>query len=270
MLGKMIKYDIMFGAKKYGIMAALSAALIVVAVAAASLNSEMVLGISLFLAVVATVVYVVMYIVISVRHLSTQLCSNESYLGYSLPASAHTLVLSKLISILIWGVVTIALIIFFWVVGIGGIALAQSEITLKELWEGIISGFKQLGMNENGISSMLSMVTWICITASLMSVCLLGFSVAVCNIPFLKERGIGTVTGVVGYFVLYYGISYALSKIGNLFNINDISYDFMDSLSGFDTAIRSFGVFYSIAFLVVAVGFYFLTVYTVDKHRFIG
>lgn len=268
MLGKLIKYDLMFGAKKYAIIAALTAAFLVVAAVAASLESELVLGIAIFLAVIATIVYAVMYIVISVRHLSTQLCSAESYLSYSLPTSTHTLVLSKLISIFIWGAVTAAIIIFFWVVGIGGVALAESEMSLGDLWYEITRAMQMSGIGEGGTNSLVSMFIWMCVTSSLMSISLLGLCVAVCNIPFLKERGIGTVTGVVGYFVLIFAINYAFGKIGEIFIENGAELDQL--LRNFRPYVDSITIFYSIASVIVAVGVYFLTVYTVEKHRFIG
>lgn len=268
MLGKLIKYDLMFGAKKYAIMAALTAAFLAVAAIGATLESELVFGLAIFLAVIATVVYAVMYIVISIRHLSSQLCSTESYLGYSLPTSTHTLVLSKLISIFIWGVVTTAIIVFFWVVGIGGVALAQSEISLGDLWNEMVRSMQMAGIGEGGMSSIVSLLIWMGITASLMSISLLGLSVAVCNIPFLKERGIGTVTGVVGYFVLIFAINFAFGKIGEIFIENGAELNQL--LQNFSPYVDSITIFYSIASVIVAVGVYFLTVYTVEKHRFIG
>lgn len=266
MLVKLIKYDLMFGAKKFAFMAALSAALIVLTVAGGTLENELLFGLGMFLAVIATITYGVLYVVTSIRHLSSQLCSKESYLGYSLPVSSHTLVLSKFISIIIWGIVTIALVIFFWVVGIGGIMLAQTDVTLKEIWDIMITSMQEIGLSLSNIDSMFSMLLWMGITSSLMSVSLLGFSVVLCNVPFLKERGIGTVSGVVSFLGLSTLISYALGKIGNSFDTSSIS-----NFSGtFDTAARNLSLFYSIAFIALAIVFYFLTVYVVDKHKFIG
>jgi len=266
MLGKMMKYDLMFGAKKYAFMAALTAALLLIAVATSRLESQLIMGLAIFFAVIATIIYSVMYVVISVRHLSTQLCSNESYLNYNLPASPHTLVLSKLICIFLWGIVTLLLITFFWAVGIGGIALANSEMSLREAWGEMVNAMRMIGMNDNDVRSIISMISWTGLTTSLMSLSLLGFCVSLCNVPFLKERGIGVVTGVVGFFAIQFGISYAIGEIGTF-----IANRFFDTAAlDISYAIRASTTYLSIAYMVAAIGFYFLTVYTVDKHRFIG
>ena len=264
MLGKMIKYDIMFGARKYAVMAALTGALLIVAAAAARLDSMLVTGIAMFLAVIATTIYSIMYIVISVRHLHSQLCSNESYLGYSLPASPHTLVASKLICILIWGVVTAALITFFWAVGIGGIALANSGVTLGDFWRDMSNMLRSIGATDAEIRSALFLLLGTGISISVLTVVLLGFSVSLCNVPFLKERGLGTVTGVVSFFVAGIGINWLVARIGSPFFRGTYS---LDEFSG---AIAGAGIYLTAAYLIAAIGMYFLTVYIVDKHRFIG
>jgi hypothetical protein len=264
MLGKMMKYDLMFGAGKYAFMAALTAALLIAAVAASTLDNMLIMGLSIFFGIVATVVYAVMYLVISIRHLATQLCSNESYLGYSLPSSSHTLVLSKLLCIFIWGVVTLLLVVFFWAVGIGGIALSQSEISLGELWGEIGNAMRMAGVNFGAI---ISFISWTGLTSSLMSLALLGFCVVLCNVPFLKERGIGIVTGVVGYFVLQTALNYVIARgVALFFNPNNFVYNNTDII----TDIGAMTAYFSIAYTAAAVGLYFLTVYMVDKHKFIG
>jgi hypothetical protein len=246
-------------------MAALTAGLILLTVTTMTLNVDFLAAAAMFFAVIATVVYGVMYVIISIRHLSTQLCSNESYMNYSLPASSHTLVLSKLICILLWGIVSLLLIVFFWIVGVGGIMLAESEMSLSEIWNAIVAGLGRAGIRN--ISSILSMVSWIGISLSIMSLCLLGFCVTLCNVPALKERGIGVVTGVVGFFVMQYTIYNIISSIvGAIFR--NVDFDIFSS--DFIYSLRAPAICTSIAYMVAAIGLYFLTVYTVDKHRFIG
>ncbi|MCL1819858.1 MAG: hypothetical protein FWG36_04290 [Oscillospiraceae bacterium] len=269
MLGKLMKYDIMFGARKYAFMAALTAALLIIAFAANSLNAELIAGFSIFFAIIATVVYSVMYLVISIQHLSTQLCSKESYLGYSLPVSAHSLVLSKLLCILIWGIVTTVLTIFFWTVGIGGIAMADSGYSLGQMWQEITSAMQQSGIGDSSLRSMLWMLLSIGISSSVMFVCLLGFCVSLTNVPFLKERGIGTVTGVVGFFVIPSVVYYIMGKVGELFYGNGgAAIEAFDSV--FDVTIRNVGIYYTLATALVSAVIYFATVRIVEKHRFIG
>jgi hypothetical protein len=265
MLGKMMKYDLMFGARIYAFMAALTGALILITVGTQAIDSQFIGGVSLFFAIIATVVYAVMFIVISIRHLSTQLCSNESYMNYCFPASTHSLVLSKLLCIFLWGIVSLLLLIFFWSVGIGGIMLAQSEMTLREIWNTIVTETSRMGIRN--IGNILSTLSWVGLASSIMSLCLLGFCVTLCNIPFLKERGIGIVTGVVGFFVLQYAINNIINSIATVI-FNNMTLDIFDY--GFVTELRTPVIYISLAYMVAAVGLYFLTVYTVDKHRFIG
>lgn len=194
MLGKLVKYDLQFGAKKYAFVAALSAALVLLAALVRLSELPAVLGIVLFLAILASMVFAVMYYVISVWHLHSQLCGRESYFSYSLPVSHHTLLVSKLICILFWGVVVSALLVIFWVVGV-------EFIFLRPEGQSLISEVQAFFRSEiwRELSRYSVPIVVLMIVAMLQQVIYMGLCVSLVNVPALKERSLGAPAGIVAY-----------------------------------------------------------------------
>lgn len=269
MLGKLIKYDVRFGAKKYAFMAAMTAALLIVAVIAYAVNIQVVSGLFIFLAVIATIAYAIMYLVVSVQHLYRQLCSRESYLTYSLPVSPHSLIQSKLIAIVFWGVVTSVVVILFWLVAVNGMILSREGLSLGSIWDTATNYMR----GEAGIelSPFVAQVLVMGVLQFGMNVCLMAFSVSLANVPFLKERNWGVAAGVTGFIVLtnIAGLTpvfiwWLIEKIGGS--------DIFAITSGpqVNTMMSGLTWISAASYIVFAAVFYFLTVRMVDKHRFIG
>ena len=269
MLGKLIKYDIRFGAKKYAFMAALTAAALIVAVISLALKSELVSVLFIVLAVVATIAYAVMYIVVSVQHLYKQLCRRESYLNYSLPVSPHSLILSKIITILFWGIVTAAVVVLFWLVAVDRMVLAQKGMSLRLVWDTAVQFVRTDGGFE--LSPLMAKALIMGIIQSIMTVCMAAFCVSLANVPYLKERNWGVATGVVGFIVMYNVIGlipmfiwWLIEKAGGGTDVYNVAGARINEMMTGLTWVSG------ITYVVFAIVFYFLTVRMVDKHRFIG
>lgn len=285
MLGKLIKYDLRFGAKKYAFMSAMVAALLAVSALAMLFRNQTVFVMFLITAIIATIAFAVVYIVVSIQHLYSQLCSRESYLNYSLPVSPHSLILSKIITILFWGVVTTLIIILFWVTAVSGITLAETGRSIGEWWNALADGIKAEAGFDFNVTMLLSLVMG-CLQF-VMTVCLAVFCVSLSNLPYLKERNWGIATGVAGFLVLYnviglipvfiYWLSEKIGGNADPFGINTtVLYEDMggaltvtatpwinDMMSGLTWVS-------GVVYVLFAAVFYLLAVKIADKHRFIG
>lgn len=199
MLGKMIRYDLRFGAKKYALIAALTAALLLLAAFGSLISNGVITGLGIFFAALASVAFLVLFIVISVQHLYTHLCGRESYLSFSLPVSVHTLLLSKLICILFWAVVTGVLLLAFWFIGVDFIFLRQSGQSLITMWRTVVDSMPtELTWLYNDMLPRLLPLT---VVSILMSITELAFCVSLVNVPAFKERNLGIVMGIAFYFI---------------------------------------------------------------------
>ena len=261
MLSKLIKYDIQYGARKYALMAALTLGLLIMAGTGRLLGSNVMVGLGIAFAVMASVAFAVVYVVISVSHLYTQLCGRESYLSHSLPVSAHALVLSKLICILIWGVVTVLMLAVFWLVGVELIFLRPGGQSLIAAFREFISVIQPEEWDL--VRRYAPLAVAVLITAILKSVTEFGLCVSLTNIPSLKERNLGILAGILSYLV-------GTQTLGM---ISLVIYGLLEKLRGgafrvetADEAMR-FMIYLVISSAIFTAAFYTLTIRITEKHK---
>ncbi|GHU95536.1 ABC transporter permease [Clostridia bacterium] len=265
MLGKLIKYDLRFGAKTYAFMAALTAALLLIMGAGRLIKSDLLFGLFLAFAIMASLAFFVLYIVISVRHLYSQMCGNESIMGYTLPVSPHTLVLSKLVSMLIWAVATAALLVLYWWLAIDAMILRPQGMSLSEMFSGGLDLLSHSGLTLD--AGFWAAVTALLIIGVVQFIVTLSACTAIANIPVLKERGAGVAVGVCT-FIFGGQIVYTLLTVIYGAATNSAGAAWYEALD-MNTAeeITNYLIFHCVAGAVIAVALYFVTVWLTDKKR---
>lgn len=190
MLGKLIKYDLMFGSKKYLLMGALLLALLVTMLVVSLIGNEVLIVLTIVLAAIASIAYLVMYLVISVQHLYQQLVKRESYLSYTLPVTTNQLLLSKLLTITIWGAALTVAIIVFWFTAVDRMLVWQLNTSLYQEIAAILPDAQLTGQF---IFSILLQT----LSGMIYSMGMLAFSISLVNIPWLKVKGMGVAAAVL-------------------------------------------------------------------------
>ncbi|GHV08074.1 ABC transporter permease [Clostridia bacterium] len=269
MLGKLIKYDLRFGAKQYAFVGAITAALILLMGFGRVTNQEWMTVLFMVLAVMATVALLVLYVVISVRHMYTQMCGNESIMGYTLPVSPHSLLLSKLISMLIWAVATVGAVILFWWLAVDLMFLRPEGESLKDVFGFAMDQLAQLGIEITSGAWLGFGVTFV--VGYLQFITALALCTAIANIPALKERGSGVVVAVLCFLfggqiintasTWIYGLV-TKTATGGVFGFN-----FDTPESQVIETISNLMVFQCVSAAVQCVIFYFLAVWIMDRKR---
>lgn len=262
MLGKMIRYDLRFGAQKYAMIAVLTAGLLLMAGVGSLIRNEIITGLAIGLAALASVVFVVLYVVISVQHLYTQLCGRESYLSYSLPVSTHTLLLSKLICILFWGFVTAIFLVVFWLIGVEFAFLRPEGQSFAAIWQAA----KDAMPPDFAGSGIFTLVGVLMVVGAFQQVAQYAFCVSLVNVPALKERNAGIAAGVVSYLIggqIIGSISLLIYWL-----IQRVQYP-ERAFMQINTApeITQFLIFFMVFSAIMTVVFYFVAARLVDKHR---
>ncbi|GHV37091.1 hypothetical protein FACS18949_17170 [Clostridia bacterium] len=265
MLGKLIKYDLRFGAKTYAFMAALTAGLLLIMGAGRLIKSDVLFGLFFAFAIMASLAFIILYIVISVRHMYSQMCGSESIMGYTLPVSPHTLVLSKLVSLLVWAAATTALMVAYWFLVIDLMFLRPEGRSLAEMFR-VAGEF----LEANGFP--LEQGFWTALIA-LMIIGVIQFAVtlsactAIANIPALKERGAGVAVGVCTFIFggqIVYTLLMLIYGAANS-GANTQWYEALDMNTVAE--ITNYLTFYCAVGAVISVVLYFVTVWLVDKKR---
>lgn len=264
MLAKMIRYDLRFGSRKYALMAAMTAALLLMAAFGRLVNNNIIMGLGIFFAILASVAYLVLYVVISIQHLYSQLCGRESYLSYSLPVSVHTLLLSKLICILFWAIVTFLLLAVFWLVGVELIFLrpegGSSVRSIREALDSLSS------VERAEILSMFPVTAATIVVGIFQQVAQFAFCVSLVNVPALKERNLGVAAGILVY--LFGSQAIGMVEFGALWGFERIRWG-NNAFWNMDTpaATIPFLMYFLVCGVILTVGYYAAAAYLIGRKR---
>lgn len=266
MLGKMIKYDLLFGFKKYMFMTALTAALLITALIARAFDNDFINGLFTGFAVIASVAFFVLFVVISVQHLYTQLCSRESYLSYTLPVSPHTLLLSKLITISLWFVYMSALLLLFWGLAVFQMVLYESGMSFSSLIDIIRQQFEMAG--GTNFTQIAVLFTAFILLSTISNLPMISWCVSLANVPALKERGLGVAAGIVSYIALNSSVGFIPIAIFALKEkISGHSFVSTELFSDGMVLVSDFLWIYILFSIAATAGFYALTIITMKKQR---
>ena len=254
MLGKLIKYDLLFGMKRYFVIFLLIAGTWITGLIVSCINIDTLSSMYIAMNLLLTVLLFGAYFITSLQFFYNSLSSGESYFNYTIPVKPFSLVISKLLVIWMWGAVLTGAIILTW------LSLFKTMLT-------------PMGVAFEMPREYTSMLVIMAVTQVIMQSCLLAFAISILNVPRMKTSGSGIVlvaiiayamTQVVGFIQL--GI-YALVQF--IREPEVLKGMFSDSLipSQEIELLKTMQYSIGISSMVFAVIFVALTVRTIEKRR---
>lgn len=180
MLNKLMKYDMLFGLKRYGMLFLLLGCTWLTGLVVKLIGNDYLNMFFLGINVLVSIVFYAAYIITSIQFFYRALSSEESYLNYTIPVSPLSLIFSKMATVLIWGAATGGALVLTWVM-----YFKMFAIELPALPDGF-----------------MDMMIWITVATSVLSLCLLAFAVAIFNTPLLKSFRAGMILVAVAAYLL--------------------------------------------------------------------
>jgi hypothetical protein len=272
MLGKTIKYDLLFGYKSYLSMTGLLVGLMILSIAAGLSGNGVLLALSVMVSLFATMALAIMYVAISIGFLNKQLCRRESYFGYTAPVSAHTNILSKNITLAIWGVFTVLVITLFWVVVIAVVGTRNLDMSFAEIISYLFNTIREELKNTPQLWAVLGFMLSTSLVNCIFGVVYLVYCATLVNVPALKERSLGLPAAVVAYFIGSNILSFVPVILWDLYMHfgSGLTLEELNAVGSADKMfmhmVTSFTVIYTVATLGFIALFYFLSVRNVKKH----
>ena len=258
MLLKLIKYDLQNGLKQYAIMFGIALAIIISTIISAVAESDFMIGMSVLTAVLATVALVCLFIFVSVSGFRRHLGKNESYLTYTLPVSESRIILSKLITVFIWWMLVAVSIVAVWATVTQFIFLANSN-------ENVIDTFRSfLDMFEIEYTTIFFTFLFMFIFQITFVIALMLFCVALMNIPAIRNKNWGLPVALLTGFISYQGTGILAVVIW--WFIRGM-YDGLSTMEAGNSAVISMLWVLAAMYFIVSVIFYFLSIFTVKRHR---
>lgn len=191
MLGKLIKYDLRYAARSLLIVFSIFIGLALVSLTFVA--SDIDLSFRIIVAVLAlplSIVLGVMYIVTTVQFYYKSLFGKEGYLTQTLPVRSEMLLLSKILTALIWGAACLAICALYI------LAITVANVPTDELTDSIRRISAQIHAGD--VLSLFAMA--LCSALESLTCILLCCSIAA--IPALKDRNMGIPGGILAYFVI--------------------------------------------------------------------
>lgn len=181
MLVKLVKYDLLFGLKRYGVLFLLLCGTWISGLVISLINNSYLNSAFLFINIIISVLFVGAYIINSLQLFYNALSGDESYLNYTIPVNTVSLVLSKLLAIWFWGAAMVGTLILTWV----------------SFYHTLLA---KMGIEFQIKSEILDPVINMGIAQFIMLSCLLAFSISIFNTPRLKVTNSGmAVVAIVSY-----------------------------------------------------------------------
>lgn len=181
MLRKLVKYDLLFGLKRYGVLFLLLCGTWISGLVVSLINNSYLNSTFLFINIIISVLFVGAYIINSLQLFYNALSGDESYLNYTIPTNTVNLVLSKLLTIWAWGAA---------MAGALGLTWVSLYYTLLD----------KMGFDFKIELEILGPIIKMGIAQVITLSCLLAFSISIFNTPKLKITNSGmAVVAVVAY-----------------------------------------------------------------------
>lgn len=203
-----------------------------------------------FLAVVAYAIGT--QIVLLVRFYKNKY-SNEGYLTFTLPVTAHQILLSSLLNYLIWTVISVAVVLAVFTIAIF-VGSASKGFYNKEAWDAMIQIIRMLSYQEGLVDYIVTILVNSAVS-SLASVVLVHTAITLGAVIAKKHK-------ILAAFGCYYGISMIMGIISSVLMVG---IGLMSSV--LTTADQLFGgmniimILQAVLYVVIAVIGYFVSHY---------
>jgi len=257
MLGKLLKYDLQNSVKYYATMAAILVCSIIIAFLCSltkiSVLSTIVFGFSYLL----TFLLVGGYFLVCFTRFYTQMCGNESYLTYMVPASIGKTVFSKLLAALLWGIVIIVMLIGFWT---ALVYITFPNLNLSTQIDNVLETLKPF------TSFLMIMVVFLLLVSNL----LIALSSAISCLPVVKNRNGGLGILIISFFVLYQLsviVLVAVSMIMVLLSGGSFTSEFLSNPASSSLIFNSVSNAMLGCTVMYTILFYIISVHLFRKHR---
>ena len=190
MLLKLIKYDLRSGFSKYLSMYVGLAAMIFINAVIRLINLDILYGPILFLSLLGSVAFVLMFAVVSVMHFYGEMCGKRSYLNYTLPVDGASLYWSKIISVTVWTILSVTALVLFWI-SCDFCVLRPIGMPIRDIIRSITDSASESGF------PMLSFVAML-IVQFVTYMFVYGFFILLSTAPQIKNKGMGLGVSIVG------------------------------------------------------------------------
>jgi len=183
MLSKLIKYDLLFGLKRYGVLFILLCGTWLSGLAISLVGNSILNGIFLALNIIVSILFLGAYIITSLQFFYKSLSGDESYFSYALPVKTVNLVVSKLAVIWMWGAAMAGALVLIW----------------ASLYHAMIA---PMGLVQEFPPGFLEPLILCVVFQFIMESCLLAFAISIHNTPRLKSANAGIVIVAVAAYVM--------------------------------------------------------------------
>jgi|GEM_PF-5548496 len=189
MLKKMIKYDLMFGAKRYGSLLLLLCGTWLSGLLLSLIKNSYLNSIFIKMNIIVSVILFGAYAITGITLLHNALGGDEAYFNYTIPVKTSSLVLSKLVAVWLWGIAVIGSLFLVWI------------------------SFDYMLFDSSLLNSlsdkMIKATVLICTAQFAIITCIVAFTVSLCNTPKMKSTNIGILLATV----IAYGLTQAVGLI---------------------------------------------------------
>ena len=215
----------------------------------------------LFAYMVVAVAVAVVSVMTIVTRFTRNLLGREGYLMHTLPVTKRQLILSKLISSVVWMLCSSIVGIFSFAVMLLALSLNSAALQqLPELWQKVVEIFRMTGSSGwlwlifetlNGLVALVSSI--LCIYAA----CMIGHQFKKHMVP----------AGILAFFLLSFLQNWLSSGVSSADMLQDVSYP---TLGGVDVSIAAPSAFTTLFGLAVSIAFaagYFLLTRWLMEHK---
>ncbi len=258
MLTKLMKYDFIISYKKYIIMTLVLLASLATAIFAEIIDVNWLKQFSFFISILVIIVYLTLYIIVSIINGYSQMSGKESYLTYMFPVSPQKLVFSKILMALLWGFYILITCIIFWFI------YGKINADIAKLF----SNIKDIITNELGTSVYL--LSFYLISFFILQIFIICFWICITSLPTLRNKNLGLPVAIIGGYVgnqliglLLFGLWIVYCLIFKnifIFNLESNSEQFLE-------LFKSFQIIGSILSILLCIVFYYFSVKIVEKNH---
>ena len=188
MLMTLLKHDIRRNAKYHALTAVVLGATLLLMLLGALTNIAFLLSLSSGISLLISMAALLTYFFTTFSGFYTQMCGNESYLTFTIPVGTAKTVLSKLLSAFFWGIMTVVMLIAFW--------LPATRILFPDIWTGG-SSFREAVLPFLPLAGSAAVYLLIGLNLLIVLCC------ALVSTPFFTVRNAGVGMLAAVYIVLY-------------------------------------------------------------------
>ena len=264
MLKQLLKYEFKATGRTYGgLYLALVALAVLSGFSLRSSSKDDFASLLLFAYMVVAVAVAVVSVMTIVTRFTRNLLGREGYLMHTLPVTESQLILSKLISSVVWMLCSSIVGIFSFAVMLLALSLNSTALQLlPELWQKVVEIFRMTGSSGwlwlifetlNGLVALVSSI--LCIYAA----CMIGHQFKKHMVP----------AGILAFFLLSFLQNWLTegSGVGSADMLQNVSYP---TLGGVDVSIAAPSAFTTLFGLAVSIAFaagYFLLTRWLMEHK---